>query len=920
MTPERWQHVKAILGAAIDLESASRESFVRDASAGDADLFLEVMSLLDDDLNASLVSNLSGDMTERPLLTERLYYAALARPAHKRARFLELTCAGDDALLHEIESLVAQPGVATASMDGPTVVSEENLRPDGPSSVGVGQGICPACGRNLVEPVDSDEVRSDTMSSSPENPAQIGPYRILQKIGEGGMGIIYEAEQDRPLRRRVALKVIKRGMDTQRVVARFEAERQALALMSHPGIARVFDGGVTGKGRPYFVMEYVSGIPITEYCDKHRLAVHERLALYRSVCEAVHHAHQKGVIHRDLKPSNVLVTVAEGIPLPKIIDFGIAKATTLKLTDQTLFTQFGEMMGTPAYMSPEQVDMTTLDIDIRTDVYSLGVMLYELLVGALPFEPSDLQARGSSDLRQAILEHEPERPSNRVTLRREDLTGIALKRRTDARTLRRALRGDLDWIVTKTLDKDRTRRYGSASELALDITRHLNDEPILAASPTTSYKLRKFTRRHRAGVAAGILLVLSLGGGIAGTSIGLLRAVRAERASALEAEAARQVSDFLTGLFRISDPEKARGKEITAREILDQGVQEIAQGLREEPLVKARLMDTMGEVYMNLGLYETAGKLFEQSLVLRRGTLGEEHPDIASSLSHLGELRFHEDRYAQAELLHRQALFLRETTLGPLHPDTARSLFLIGDTMAMKGEPTKAIEYLSRALPVFEASLGPEDSLVARCLQDMGVIYVELHDYETASDLFRRALKRQEKTEGPDSPNIAMTLNNLAYALTMQGRYAEAEPMAQRAISTAERALGSGHPFLVSYLHTLGELLRRQSHFDEANKTLERARAIAESGGVQESADMGNVLDSLGRLAESTNDLARAESLHRRSLAVRMKVVGADHIDVADSLDGLARVLRKNHRDEEAMSAEERSRIIRARYGNAGNK
>ncbi len=354
--------------------------------------------------------------------------------------------------------------------------------------------------------------------------AIIGRYKLLERIGEGGMAVVYMAEQETPVRRKVALKIIKLGMDTKGVIARFEAERQALAMMDHPGIAKVFDGGATETGRPYFVMELVRGVPITEYCDEHKLSTQDRLGLFIQVCQAIQHAHQKGIIHRDIKPSNILVTLRDGVPIPKVIDFGVAKATEQRLTDKTLFTQFQAFIGTPAYMSPEQALMGGLDVDTRADIYALGVLLYELLTGRTPFEPKDLMRTGLDECRRTIREREPARPSTRVaTLIGDELTTTAERRQIESARLVHLLRADLDWIVLKCLEKDRTRRYESASGLAMDIERYLDGEPVLARPPSTLYKLRKFVRRNKAVVAVAAVIVLA-------AMVSTRQAVRATRA------------------------------------------------------------------------------------------------------------------------------------------------------------------------------------------------------------------------------------------------------------------------------------------------------------------------------------------------------------------------------------------------------
>jgi len=411
--------------------------------------------------------------------------------------------------------------------------------------------------QRTYQPDDSDLTEIDDLE--PSTPERIGNYRLLQKIGDGGMGLVYEAEQQQPVRRKVALKVIKLGMDTEQVVARFESERQALALMDHPNIARVFDAGATEQGRPFFAMEFVQGQPISEYCDKRRLSIRDRLELFIHVCEGVHHAHQKGIIHRDIKPTNVLVRDQDDKPVPKIIDFGISKATaSQRLSDKTVFTEMGQLVGTPEYMSPEQAEMGGTDIDTRTDVYLLGVMLYELLTGEQPFDAAELRRTGLNEFRRKVIEVDPPRPSTRVVGTGDHPAEVAGNRNTMLRQLQRRLRGDLDWITMKALEKDRARRYPSASELAQDIRRYLDTEPVMARPPSNLYRWRKFARRHKAGVGFAVVLFVLLTGFAVSMGILAKRFLEERDQKAQEAATARNVSQFLEGLFEVSDSPRFR--------------------------------------------------------------------------------------------------------------------------------------------------------------------------------------------------------------------------------------------------------------------------------------------------------------------------------------------------------------------------
>jgi serine/threonine protein kinase/WD40 repeat protein len=420
--------------------------------------------------------------------------------AGEREQYLDQACAGDAALRAEVEALLAASAQAGSFLESPEP--------------------------RVVVTVDEQPGR--------ERPGtMIGPYKLLERIGEGGFGVVFMAEQQQPVRRKVALKVLKPGMDSRQVVARFEAERQALALMDHPNIARVFDGGETGSGRPYFVMELVRGVAITEFCDLNRLSVRERLSLFVDVCAAVQHAHQKGIIHRDLKPSNILVTLHDDKAVVKVIDFGVAKALGQHLTDKTLFTGFSQMIGTPMYMSPEQAQMSGLDMDTRTDIYALGVLLYELLTGATPFDKEWMRTAGYDEIRRILREEEPAKPSTRLSTLGQAACAVSTNRRSDLKHLRRLLRGELDWVVMKALEKDRNRRYDSASSFAADVRRYLNDEPVQACPPSALYRLRKLVRRHQGPVVAVSLILLALVGGIIGTTWGLIHTARA-RADALD--------------------------------------------------------------------------------------------------------------------------------------------------------------------------------------------------------------------------------------------------------------------------------------------------------------------------------------------------------------------------------------------------
>jgi non-specific serine/threonine protein kinase/serine/threonine-protein kinase len=622
----------------------------------------------------------------------------------------------------------------------------------------------------------------------------LGPYTLVSPLGEGGMGEVWLAAQREPVRREVAIKVIKRGMDTAAVVARFEAERQALALMDHPAVARVFDAGSTPQGRPYFVMEHVHGVAITEHCDRNRLGTRARLELFRLVCDGVQHAHQKAVIHRDLKPSNVLVTLQDGKPVPKIIDFGVAKATAQRLTERTLDTGLGVLIGTPEYMSPEQADLSGQDIDTRTDVYSLGVILYELLVGALPFDAALLRRGGLDDVRQRIREEEPRKPSARLsTLGDEASAESAARRGVDVATLRRQLKGDLDWIVMKALDKDRARRYGSAADLAADVGRSLDNLPVLAGPPGVRYRARKFVRRHRVGVSFAALAALGIVGFAFAMALQSERTARERDRANREATTANRALAVLTDLFEVSDPSEARGSTVTAREILDRGAAKIDDELKDEPLIQAKLLLTLGRVYQSLGLESSARPLLEKSVALRRRLLGEHDADTLESLDALATALQDQGKLAEAETDFRAVLAGRRSVLGDADADTLISANNLGLLLQQEGKLKEAETYLREALEGERRTLPPDDLEILTSLNNLGLLLQAQGRPAEAEPFAREVLDKCRRTLGNDHPHTLTAINNLALMLDAQGKITEAESLWREALLTRRRVLGDDH-------------------------------------------------------------------------------------------------------------------------------
>jgi serine/threonine protein kinase/lipopolysaccharide biosynthesis regulator YciM len=676
---------------------------------------------------------------------------------------------------------------------------------------------------------------------------RIGPYKLLQPIGEGGMGAVYMAEQEKPIRRRVALKVIKAGMDTDQVVARFEAERQALALMDHPNIARVLDAGATETGRPFFVMELVNGIPITEYSDQAQLTPRERLELFVPVCQAIQHAHQKGIIHRDIKPSNVLVTMHDGKPVPKVIDFGVAKAISQPLTQRTMFTQFGAAIGKLEYMSPEQAERSGLDIDTRSDVYSLGVLLYELLTGATPLERATLREAGYPEILKRIKEEDPPKPSTRLSAYKETLASIAARRRTEPAKLARLMRGELDWIVMKALEKDRTRRYETANGLARDIERYLHDEPVEACPPSATYRLGKILRRHKRPVAAASLVLLALLGGIIGTTYGLFRAewsrrqaVAAQHAEAMQrqvaeenqrqamaaAEEARTVLSFLAEkMLAAGRPAGAHGglgKDVTLRQAIDAAAPEIRTAFRDRPLVEAALSRYVGDTYQYVGELKRALPFFERAFELRGAALGADHRDTFVSMVDLGGIYLDLGQADRAlplfeELRARQTATLGADDLQTLH--TAGCL--LGLTHLEIGDVRPYLPRLEDAVERMKARRGPGGN-TKMSMAVLGLSYLSAGQPDRAVSTLEQMMDHRVREWGRDHVWTLNDRRSLASAYLDAGSTDRAVSMLEEVVELQKAKLGPDHFLTLQSMQVLGVGYIRSGKLDRATQILEQ--------------------------------------------------------------------------------------------------
>ncbi len=828
---------------------------------------------------------MSHESPERWRRISSLFDEAVKLPAAERAAFLERACGEDAELRARVLELLESSSRAAEFLEKPLLSDAGPLL------------------RQAADLVDSDSHPStnadpslDTtrsLATSGSSSETIGPYRLLQKIGEGGMGEVWLAEQTEPIHRQVALKVIKAGLDTRQVVARFEAERQALALMDHPGIAKVYEAGETPRGLPYFAMEYVKGEPITTYCDRHRMGTPERLELFGRVCEAVQHAHQKGVIHRDLKPSNVLVSIVGDNPQPKVIDFGVAKATAQRLTEKTMFTELGVLIGTPEYMSPEQAEMTGLDVDTRTDVYALGVMLYELLTGALPFESKELRQAGFEEIRRRIREVDPPKPSTKVRTKGERSTEAAKNRRTDPGRLISRLRGDLDWIVMKCLEKDRTRRYGTPSELSADLARHLNHEPVLAGPPSAAYRSRKFIRRHRFGVTAACLAVAGL------AAFGVLMAIQA-RTIARERDRAERVSEFLVELFKVSDPSEARGNTITAREVLDRGATRIDKELGNEPLVQAQMMVTIGTVYRNLGLAVRAEPLLTQAVQLRNRLLGQDHPATLSARGRLATVFERQGHYQKAESLLQQLLEKERKVLGPDQPETLWTLDQLAFVTDRLGRYAESEKIYREVCEARRRVLGDDHRDTLQSLSGLQVSLERQGQYEESGKLARQVLETRRRVLGEDHPDTAWSLQNVASILDKQGKYAEAEKSYRQAYEIMLRVLGKEHPDtlwvennLAGAISSQGRLVEATSLFQGILEARRRVLGLEHPRTLAAMSNVGNLLSQRGQNLE-------AERIFKEALEIQTRTQGAEHPNTLMTLNNLAAVYADTKRYDEA--------------------
>jgi len=783
---------------------------------------------------------------ERWQQIEEIFHRAIEIAPTERASFLDEVSGADEELRREVESLLAEE-------------------------------------QDDQETLLSTAIMAAAQSFSRERPDEmtgrhIGPYRVTGIIGQGGMAEVFRAiRDDDQYKKQVAIKLIQRGMVSRFTLNRFRYERQILASLEHPNIARLLDGGTTEDGMPYLVMEYIEGNPVTDYCNSNNLPVRKRLNLFHAICGAVQHAHRDLTIHRDLKPSNILVT-EEGTP--KLLDFGIAKLLDPEASSKAITvarTMTTARLMTPDYASPEQVRGES--VTTATDIYSLGAVLYHLLTGERPHHFRNLSL---AEIERAVCEAEIEKPS-----------AVVARRADSPARLRRELDGDLDNIVMMAMRKEPERRYQSVEQFAEDIRRHLEGRTVRARQDTVIYRASKFIRRHRFGVGFAALLVMLIIG------FGITMAIQAARI-ARERDRANQVTEFLVELFEVSSPSEARGNQVTAREILDKGAEKIARDMQDQPETQAAMMDTMGRVYRSLGLYNSAMTLVERSLELRRQTLGDQHPDVAESIHTLAKLQHLKGNYDEAESLYRDALSRQQRLRGEESTNAAGILTDLGELLRARGDNDGAEAMHRQAVMLRRKLLGSEHPDLAISINNLAVVLDDKGNYEEAEKLFREALDIKRKTLGEDHPSLATTMNNLAVLLGNRGDEEGAESLYREALALRRKVLGPEHPEVAISLNNLAFLLRSKEDYKAAEPLYREALAIRRKMLGPEHPSVATSLINLADLLNTSGSAEAAEPLFKEAIAIYRKSPGPSHWLFANSQSLYGVCLTKMGRFSEA--------------------
>jgi serine/threonine protein kinase/tetratricopeptide (TPR) repeat protein len=761
---------------------------------------------------------------------EQIFEEAILLPPADRIAFVRNRAGNDGEVLRKLEGMLESDARSVGPMDRPVL------------------------GRSFsVDEPDAFESRLREEFSGNHR------FAIIDKIGEGGFGAVYRAEQREPVKRLLALKVIKLGMDTRRVVARFEAERQALAVMDHPSIARVYEAGATATGRPYFAMELVDGLPITQYLDEKRASIRERLELFVRVCHAVQHAHQKGIIHRDIKPRNVLVAEHDGIPLPKVIDFGIARAVVDEAAGVTMVSEEGQPVGTPAYMSPEQA-AGDVDIDTRTDVYSLGVLLYELLTGG-PTLPRDVISKASpAQIIRLVRENNAQRPSQRAgdTSSNPASNEIAKLRQEQPRTLARRLRGDLDWILLCALEHDRSRRYESVGAFAEDVVRHLSNEPIRAHPPTATYRLRKFARRNRPAIAVGVLIIVAL----VGTSIGLFQSVRAERRARTEAQIASAVNAFLNDdLLAAVSPEEM-GRDVAMKDVLDAASRRIEGRFTNQPEVEAAIRVTLGRTLMKLAEFDDSRKHLSRAHELRLKLFGERDARTLEAVHELGLLEYMTEGYIRSGELFRQAYEGRTQLLGPDHADTLASQYWLAIIFGELGKFEECEPLMITVRDRARLALGASAPQTLTITRGLALLYLSWQKADQALPLLEEAYAGSRATLGVNNDATLLVMTDLARLLMDTGKPARSIELLDECLVASRSLRGEAHPATLMIMGNLGWAYQLTSQSDRAIQMTDDAITLARAVLPKDNSVTMRLVMSMGEIFDERGEFDRAEKMH----------------------------------------------------------
>jgi len=858
-------------------------------------------------------------MPTDPKVVRDHFLAAAELPVAERAMYLNAHC-GDAELRAAVERLLAAHDQPARVLNGPVQGYMEHTKAYIPG----------------------------------EQPGDViaGRYKLLEAIGEGGMGTVWVAEQTQPVRRKVALKLIKAGMDSKSVLARFEAERQALAVMDHPNIAKVLDGGLTETGRPFFVMEYVKGVPITEYCDATRLSVPERLNLFVQVCQAVQHAHQKGIIHRDLKPSNILVAPYDDKAVPKVIDFGLAKAMHQSLTERTLHTAHETVLGTPLYMSPEQAQLNNLDVDTRSDIYSLGVLLYELLTGTTPLEKKRFKEAAWDEIKRIIREEDPPRPSARLSSS-QALPSLAAGRHSEPARLTKLVRGDLDWIVMKSLEKDRSRRYETANGFAADIQRHLAGEPVLAAPPSARYRVRKFARKHRAALTTAAAIALLLVAGVAVSTWQAVRATRAETAARLAEQEARQAqqaeadraegerlakldaeaqkeqaqkrlaqiekaNDILGSIFENLDPKEIakaeRPLQVILVEKLDQAVAQLEGESIGDPLVVAKMQNKFGLSLLGLGEPGKAIVLLEKARATLQAKLTPEHPDTLTSMNNLAGAYQTAGKLDLALPLFEETLKLRKAKLGPEHLRTLTSMNNLAMAHRDVGKLDLALPLLEETLKLRKAKLAPEhpDTLIS--MNNLALAYQAAGKLVLALPLFEETLKLTKAKLGPEHPDTLTSMNHLANAYRDAGKLDLGLPLLEETLKLRNAKLGPEHPNTLISMNNLALGYQAAGKLNLALPLFEEAQKLMKAKLGPEHPDTLRNMNNLAAAYWSAKQLDKSILLFEEALKRHEAKLGRNHPDTLVTVANLGVNYKDAGRLAEAVPLLEEAHRVAKKY------